>query len=293
MIPDYIERLCTDIDSTAGLIAELGMKVKTIYVGGGTPGILDEYQTESLLSKVTNTFDLSSLCEFTYEIGRPDTVSYEKLYALKNHSVSRICINTQTTNDKILKEVGRNHTFDDYKKALCVASEIGFDNINTDLIAGLPGEDYESFAASLEYVASLSVDGVTVHSFSVKKSADYKTSGFDTGTLSRDTAKMVDYSLVYLKDKGYLPYYMYRQKNTSGNLENVGYAREGKECIYNINMMEEISTVFSLCAGASTKLVDVDAHSRNLYNPKYPYEYLNDDSYIYKNREEIIKFFNR
>lgn len=282
MIPDYVNRLCKEISHMGEIVKKLEIPIKSVYIGGGTPSVLDPDSSQKVISSLHSSFDLSEICEFTYEAGRPDTVTEQKLEVLRRGGVSRISINTQTSNNEILKAVGRNHTFEDYLDALTLAKSYGFDSINTDLIAGLPGESVDSFKNSLLSVIKEAPDNITVHSFSVKRAADYKASGDYSfaGELSR-YMEMLGFSQETLMQHGYNPYYIYRQKNTVGNLENTGFAKDGKECLYNICMMEELHTVFSVGAGAVTKLVSADGKTiKRTFNHKYPYEYLADDLYL-------------
>ena len=276
MIPEYFERLLEDIRKIAALSAELGLELYSVYVGGGTPSILSAEQIKRLIDCVNSCFDMSTCREFTFEAGRPDTITYEKLAALKTGGVGRISINTQTANNDVLQGVGRQHTFEDYLDKLALARNVGFDCINTDLIAGLPGESAESFCASIDKVIATGVENITVHSLTLKKSSELKTVG--ELELLREGMKvrgMLDYASEKLRCETYFPYYIYRQKNTVGNLENTGYAKNGTECLYNILMMEEFHTVFSAGAGAVTKLVSPDRKTIDrLFEQKYPYEYL-------------------
>ena len=276
MIPEYLERLLEDIKTIAILTRELGLELYSVYVGGGTPSILTAAQIQRLLSCVNENFDMNSCREFTFEAGRPDTVTLEKLATLKSFGVGRISLNTQTANDEVLRVVGRKHTFSDYLEKLYMAREVGFDSINTDLIAGLPTESYESFCESLDKVIGTGVENITVHSLTLKKSSELKTLGeFELLGEGIKVRNMLDYAQKRLKCENYLPYYIYRQKNTVGNLENTGYSKVGKECLYNILMMEEFHTVFSAGAGAVTKLVSPDRKTiERLFEQKYPYEYL-------------------
>ena len=276
MIPDYLVRLFEDIRVIGALSRELGLSLYSVYVGGGTPSILSAEQIRMLLDCVHSSFDISKLSEFTFEAGRPDTVTYEKLAVLRDGGVDRISLNTQTANNEVLRRIGRQHTFEDYLEKLSIAREIGFRSVNTDLIAGLPGESFESFANSVERVIGCGVENVTVHSLTLKKSSELRTER-ETELLSEGikVRKMLDFARNALDAEGYYPYYIYRQKNTVGNLENVGYAKNGLECLYNILMMEEFHTVFSAGAGAVTKLVSPDRkYIERLFEQKYPYEYL-------------------
>lgn len=276
MISDYLVRLFEDIRVIGKLTSEIGLTLYSVYVGGGTPSILTEQQIGRLLECIYSSFDTSNLREFTFEAGRPDTVSLEKLDMLRSFGVDRISINTQTANNDVLRRIGRQHTFEDYLEKLSLARSVGFKSINTDLIAGLPGECFESFCNSLERVIECGVENVTVHSLTLKKSSFLRTDKeTDLLTNGLRVRRMLDYARASLDKNGYYPYYIYRQKNTVGNLENVGYSKDRLECLYNILMMEEFHTVFSAGAGAVTKLVSPDrTHIERLFEQKYPYEYL-------------------
>ncbi len=278
LIPDYLDALENDIDGIFSVIRELGMNVASVYIGGGTPTILDAGQLDRLLSKVNS--HAGGLREFTLEAGRPDTITEDKLKIAASHGVDRISVNTQTLNDEVLRKIGRAHDTKMFFEAYYTAKKIGIPNINVDLIAGLPYDTTESFKDTVDRVIALDPENITVHTFSVKRSSEFKTEGrFDAD--SRTAADSVAYSQNALTDGGYLPYYMYRQKNTVGNLENVGYAKPGHEGLYNIYMMEEVHTVFASGASSVTKLVSVPDDSGNvrierLFQPKYPYEYLDN-----------------
>ena len=277
MIPDYLSSLILDIDRTFSLVASLGFRVATVYIGGGTPTVLDEKQLTLLLDAVTR--NVSGLDEFTLEAGRPDTITEEKLRVAKEHGVTRISVNTQTLDDGVLKAIGRAHTAEDFFKAYKIAERSGIRDINVDLIAGLPGDTAESFASSVDRVISLSPTNITVHTFSVKKSSELKTEGYDVFDREGNTAlESVDYSQRALTRAHYVPYYMYRQKNTVGNLENVGYSVPGHEGLYNIFMMDEIHSIFSCGASSVTKLMGIDKNGipqiKRMFEHKYPYEYM-------------------
>ncbi len=293
LIPDYLLKLQRDIRATGELVKELGMRVRAIYIGGGTPSILDPHQINELLSCINNSFLIGSDVEFSFEAGRPDTITKEKLFAVKDHGVGRISINPQTTNDSVLQRIGRHHTADQFFEAAEMAKGIGFSCINADLIAGLPGDDFVSFSKSVRDMIDLGFDNVTVHTLSIKNAAPLRF--FDDGYYDPQgdlARKSVLYAYNELKAAGYLPYYLYRQKNTVGNAENTGYALAGKENLYNVLMMEEHSTVFACGAGSITKLV---SPSRELIDrlayPKYPFEYLSEDRGI--GRERALEFFAR
>ncbi len=276
MIPDYLSRLLEDLTEIANITRELGLELYSVYVGGGTPSILSDEQIKMLLDHLHASFDMSCCREFTFEAGRPDTVTREKLEALRSAGVGRISLNTQSANDEVLRAVGRNHTFSDYLEKLEIARSVGFDCINTDLIAGLPTENLDSFKSSIERVICAGAENITVHSLTLKKSSDLKVGKeYELLSAGKSVRQMLDFAQEALNEAKYYPYYLYRQKNTVGNLENTGYTVGGKECLYNIVMMEEFHSVFSAGAGAVTKLVSPDRkYIERLFNQKYPYEYL-------------------
>ena len=301
MIDEYLDMLMVDLDNTLNIIKDLGMTINTVYIGGGTPTILSPEQLLRIFSKLEEYADVSTLQEFTLEAGRPDTITAEKLGVAKEHGVTRISVNPQTLSDSLLREIGRSHTVEDFYRAYDIARESGIKDINVDLIAGLPGDDFKNFSETIDKIIELAPSNITVHTFSVKKASDALRN--NTGVYSitgGDASKSVAYAQIKTKFAGYKPYYMYRQKNTVGNLENVGFSVEGHEGLYNIYMMEEIQTIFSVGAGAVTKLVHCDtpfvskSEIKRLFHPKYPYEYLRltDESRI-KDREEIFAFFGK
>ena len=274
MIPDYLAVLAEDIARTERLIRRLGMKITTVYIGGGTPTVLDEGQLSFLLDRLAPMTD--GVREFTLEAGRPDTINAEKMKIAAAHGVTRVSVNTQTLNDEILSSIGRRHTADDFFRAYACAAQSGIPSKNVDLIAGLPGERAESFSSSVDRVIGLRPESITVHTFCVKRSARLKTDGEDVfDREGREAAAAVDYSQRAVSAAGYKPYYMYRQKNTVGNLENVGYSLPGHEGLYNILMMDELHSIFACGASAVTKLVSRDRRRiERIFEPKYPYEYL-------------------
>ncbi len=280
LIPDYLNALLTNVRTVFATIRKLGIPVASVYIGGGTPTVLDALQLRRLLDTVADETDVSALREFTLEAGRPDTITAEKLAVAKDHGVGRISVNTQTLNEDVLRAIGREHSTAQFFEAYKTAMDSGIPVVNVDLIAGLPGESAVSFASTVERIAALAPQNVTVHTFCVKKSAEIrwnKDSVYDGE--GRVAAEAVDASQRILAEAGYAPYYMYRQKNTVGNLENVGYARPGTEGLYNIYMMEEVHSIFAAGASAVTKFVsprlpDGTQQIKRVFEPKYPYEYL-------------------
>ena len=281
LIPDYLVRLTKDLEGTFATIAKLGLRLRTIYIGGGTPTILTADQLRLLLGTIRSMCDVTTLEEYTLEAGRPDTIDEEKLAVAREMGVGRISVNPQILCDEVLARIGRAHNTEMFYKAYEIARASGIPVINTDLIAGLPGDKFPTFAASFDRIMALRPENITVHTFCVKRSSDLRKNGGDVYSMrGGDTGKCVDYSQIQCTHEGYIPYYMYRQKNTVGNFENVGFSLPGYEGLYNIYMMEEVHSIFAAGAGAVTKLVDytpVDGshcHIERLFNPKYPYEYL-------------------
>ena len=307
MIDDYLDVLLDDLRETFETIRAIGKQINTVYIGGGTPTTLSSEQLEKLLSFVAENLDTESLLEYTLEAGRPDTITAEKLEVAKRYGVTRISVNPQTLSDDILREIGRRHTVEDFFRAYEIAKKSGIRDINVDLIAGLPGDDFKNFSETVDKIIELAPTNITVHTFCVKKASDVLRNNSSVYSLTGgDAAKSVSYSQLKTKFAGYKPYYMYRQKNTVGNLENVGFALEGRESYYNVFMMEEVQTIFAVGAGAVTKLVKRDKSApqnpiiKRLFRPKYPYEYLRlaedkkamTEEEKLARREEIIAFFS-
>lgn len=271
-VDQYLEALFKEIEFGGGAFA--GRKLNTIYIGGGTPTTLEAEQMDRLLNKLEKSFSYSHLQEFTVEAGRPDSITREKLQVLKEHGITRISINPQTMNQKTLDLIGRRHTVEETKEAFALARSLGFDNINMDLIAGLPGEGTEEMAHTLEEISGLDPDSVTVHSLAVKRASrlhmlleEYK------GTFA-NTEEIMELAADYARRAGMFPYYLYRQKNMAGNFENVGYAKPGKAGIYNILIMEEVQSILALGAGASTKMVWASDRIERIENVKDIRSYL-------------------
>lgn len=291
LIPDYIEKLLKEIVFTAKIAKERNMTLQTVYIGGGTPTVLEADQLRIIMEAVHNHFDTSELLEFTVEAGRPDTITKEKLIAIKNGGATRISINPQTLNNSVLRVIKRNHTVKQFYDAYEAATAVGFDNINTDLIAGLPSDTYDSFCDTIEKIVDLSPSCVTVHCLSVKRSSTLVYNGnAQYNPAGKTVSDMLGYSHEALFDSGYNPYYMYRQSKMAGNNENVGWSKPGFESYYNIFIMEEIQTILALGAGASTKLVDGNRIER-IFNYKYPYEYINGFEEMLNRKQKINIFF--
>ena len=295
IIPDYVEYLCRELEITAQIAKDLDLKLETVYMGGGTPTTLTPNQLERVLSTVNKNFDMSSVREITVEAGRPDTIDAEKLKVIKQSGTTRISINPQTMNDSVLKIIGRNHTADDTEKAFELARKIGFDNINMDLIAGLPGDNFESFKDTLAKIINLDPESVTVHSLSMKRASTLTAKGsFPELEMGAEASKMVKYARETLTQNGILPYYMYRQSKTVGNLENVGYSKSGCEGLYNVYIMDETHTILACGASAVTKLKDTASKTiKRIFNFKYPYEYISGFDELMNRKQEIGEFYDK
>lgn len=251
---EYLEALFKEMDYTAKKMD--GRPLDTVYVGGGTPTSLPAEDLDRLIRRLKETFDLSKVQEFTVEAGRPDSITREKLEVLKRYGVTRISINPQTMQQKTLDLIGRHHTVEEVREKFYLARELGFDNINMDLIIGLPGEVLEDVRRTLEDVLVLRPDSLTVHSLAIKRAARLNTMKEQYADYKiTNTEDMMKLTSRYAKAMGMEPYYLYRQKNMAGNFENVGYAIPGKECIYNILIMEEKQTIMACGAGTTTKVL--------------------------------------
>ncbi len=291
LIPRYVEQLCREIEEYGVIAKELGLTLQTVYFGGGTPTTLDAGQLTALFETIERSFDLSHLIEYTVEAGRPDTIDLDRLTACKRAGVTRLSVNPQTMNDEILAGVGRKHTAADIERAFRLTRSVGFESVNMDLIAGLPGETPESFADSLERVLALKPDNVTVHALTLKRAS--------TLAIERElyeersaVAKMVDHARRRIRQAGLLPYYLYRQKNTIGSLDNTGYALPGKEGFYNVFIMDETHTIFAAGAGAVTKLrAPLGDDIERIYNYKFPAEYLGRYDTLKERKERVKRFY--
>lgn len=287
LMPQYIDALCRELEIIGKIVNETSTKIDTIYFGGGTPTSISAEDIRTVMKAVADNFDLNQIREYSFEAGRPDTITEEKLRVIKELGADRISVNPQTLNDEVLKVIGRKHSGEDALKAFELAQKIGFDNINTDLIAGLPTESAESFKNTLNKIIELSPESITVHTLTVKRSAALFRDGNEN--MANPAAEMVDYSIEKLISAGYLPYYMYRQKNTVDNLENVGYAKKGYESQYNIFIMDETQTILGAGCAASTKLVYPDGLINRIHNYKYPYEYISRFEQLMEKKQEVTE----
>ena len=287
LLDPYLEALITEIRHTGKLLANSGWKVRTIYIGGGTPTTLSTPQMERLLAAIRDSVDLSECLEFTVEGGRPDTLDPEKLRAIAQGGADRMSINPQTMSDPVLRACGRKHTAQDVVDSYYQAVDAGYKAINMDLIAGLPQDDFEGFRDSLDKVIALGPANITVHTLAIKKGADLyeKREGLSPDA---EVERMVDYSRQALTQAGYIPYYLYRQKYMSGSFENVGWCLPGTQCLYNIYMMEELHTIISVGGGGMNKVNLPDGTLKRFHNPKFPEQYIEMLDQVLRQKEELF-----
>ena len=291
LVQPYVDCLCRELETMRQVAADCGLDVKTLYIGGGTPTSLSADQLRQLMGKLSGLFDLGRLQEYTVEAGRPDCTDYEKLCVLKEYGATRISINPQTFSDQVLKNIGRKHTARDILDCFAAARRAGHGNINMDLIAGLPGDTVEGFRKSLKTAISLEPENITVHTLTLKRASnlvvEHRAAAYD------DVARMLE-SCALLEQAGYVPYYLYRQKGTLQNLENIGWCKPGYEGLYNIYIMEEVHTILSAGAGGSTKLVQPGVrHARieRIFNYKYPTEYIDHFDTVLSRKEGVKDFY--
>lgn len=295
LIEPYTKLLCEEIKRTAEIANKLGLRLETVYFGGGTPTTLSAEQLDTVLRTVNKSFDMSTCREFTVEAGRPDTIDIAKLFALKENKVDRISINPQTVNDEVLKTIGRKHTAQQFFDAFELARKCGFDNINTDLIAGLPTDTPESFKNSLDSIIRLNAECITVHTLCMKRASRLTTEGVTLDLQqARDAREMLAYTQNILGQNEYIPYYMYRQSRMVGNLENVGWSKRGFESLYNVYVMDETHTILACGSGGVTKLKRNNPdYLERIFNFKYPYEYIDRFDELIQRKSGIMQFYGQ
>ena len=295
LIEPYTKLLCEEIKRTAEIANKLGLRLETVYFGGGTPTTLSAEQLDTVLGTVNKSFDMSTCREFTVEAGRPDTIDIAKLFALKENKVDRISINPQTVNDEVLKTIGRKHTAQQFFDAFELARKCGFDNINTDLIAGLPTDTPESFKNSLDSIVRLNAECITVHTLCMKRASRLTTEGVTLDLQqARDAREMLAYTQNILGQNEYIPYYMYRQSRMVGNLENVGWSKKGFESLYNVYVMDETHTILACGSGGVTKLKRNNPdYLERIFNSKYPYEYIDRFDELIQRKSGIMQFYGQ
>lgn len=291
LLEPYLEALLSEIRLTGDLLRVSGKTIRSLYIGGGTPTTLSTPQMIRLLDAINQSFDLSRCLEFTVEGGRPDTLDEEKLRAIHDRGVNRMSINPQTMEDSVLRCCGRIHKTQDILRAYDQATAVGFQDINMDLIAGLPTDTPEGFRHSLDAVAQLNPSNITVHTLALKKGADLFEHRENLPS-AEAVAEMVAYAEATLRNLGYKPYYLYRQKYMSGSFENVGWSRDNRDCLYNIYMMEEVHTIVSLGGGGMNKVNLPDGSLRRFHNPKFPEQYIEMLDSVLQQKRELFALMN-
>lgn len=281
----YVEALCTELKVVSSMYRE--KKLQTVYIGGGTPTSLEGCQLEKILNAIKLNFDLSNLLELTVEAGRPDSITKEKLEALKRCGVDRISINPQTMQQKTLDLIGRQHSVEDIYTSYKLARNIGFDNINMDFIIGLNGENLKDVCDSFLKVKGFAPESITIHSLALKRAARLNTENKREIMDNNLILSMTEAARNTCKELGLSPYYLYRQKNIAGNLENIGFSKPGKECIYNILIMEEKQTIIACGAGTSSKIVIGDGRIERIENVKDPKLYIERLDEMIKRKEGV------
>ena len=290
----FVRNLIKEIEYTSKLLKKTKYNIVALYFGGGTPTTLSSMYLEDVIKKCYECFDLSNIVEFTVEAGRPDTIDCDKLETLKRCGVTRISINPQTMNDNILKVIGRSHTVQEVYDSFKLARECGFNNINMDLIAGLPTETLQEFMNSVNLVTELSPECITVHTMSIKRgSVLHEKLGYYALTNEKEVADMVNYSINKLTECNYHPYYLYRQKNMVGDFENIGYSKDGKECLYNIMIMEETNSIISMGCGGVTKIVNLpNDRIERVFNVKEAKDYVERIDEMLHRKDIILDWLN-
>lgn len=293
LMPEYVSLLCKELKATAAVANELGLHLESVYIGGGTPTTLSPQQLRQLLSTLCESFPVASCREFTVEAGRPDTVTPERLQVLKEFGVTRISINPQTMDDAILETIGRRHTTQQTLSAFALARSLGFDNINMDLIAGLPGDTADGYHSTLQQVLHLDPESITVHTLALKRSSRLNQSGregFDPDAAA--AAQMLDDTAQSLFAAGFEPYYLYRQSRMVGNLENTGWAKPGCYSDYNVFIMDETHTILACGAGAVSKVKDPYSDTlRRIFNFKFPYEYIGRHEEMILRKKQVKELY--
>ncbi len=294
LIPQYVELLCEELRVTGALAKELGLRLETVYFGGGTPTSLSANQLTMLFEAVERHFDLSTVREYTVEAGRPDTVTQDKLRAIAAAGARRISINPQTLQNSVLQAIGRRHTVEQFYQAYNLARQCGDFSINTDLIAGLPTDTADGFCETLEGILALSPENVTVHTLSRKRASQLTLTRRADVPAPEVAVQMVETATARLREARYHPYYLYRQSRMVGNQENVGWSKEGYDGLYNVYIMDETHTILGCGAGAVTKLKQPGSdHLERIFNYKFPYEYNTGLAEMLARKEGVRTFYER
>ena len=291
LIAPYADALIREIRAGGEMVRRQGLRVRALYMGGGTPTTLTAEQLDRVLTAFEESFDTAHCGEITVEAGRPDTITAEKLAVLKARGVTRVSVNPQTMDDRVLRAIGRNHTAGDIDRAMELTARYGFPHVNMDLIAGLPADSPEGFRRSLDACLAYGTDNVTVHTLALKKGSRILTEGLSVPP-PEAVAEMLDYAGPALRAAGHRPYYLYRQKYMSGSFENIGWCRPGAACLYNIYIMSELCSILSFGAGGSTKMVEPGTnHIERAFNVKYPKEYTERPEKCLGNQQLFAAFY--
>ena len=292
LVEPYLQALSREIQAVGQMLASSGLRARTLYIGGGTPTTLTACQLNRLLDLIDRSLDLTGCLEYTVEAGRPDTITQEKLQVLARHGVGRVSINPQSMDDRVLALCGRRHKAAQIPEGFRMARQAGFSSINMDLIAGLPGDTPAGFRGSLEAVAALGPENITIHTLALKKGADLYQHPENLPN-TEDVAEMVRFSQEFLRQQGYQPYYLYRQKYMSGNFENVGWCKPGKACLYNIYMMEELHSIVALGAGATSTANFPGGRLERFANPKFPQQYMERLGHVIEEKQRLIQLLRQ
>ena len=292
LVEPYLQALSREIQAVGQMLASSGLRARTLYIGGGTPTTLTACQLNRLLDLIDRSLDLTGCLEYTVEAGRPDTITQEKLQVLARHGVGRVSINPQSMDDRVLALCGRRHKAAQIPEGFRMARQAGFSSINMDLIAGLPGDTPAGFRGSLEAVAALGPENITIHTLALKKGADLYQHPENLPN-TEDVAEMVRFSQEFLRQQGYQPYYLYRQKYMSGNFENVGWCKPGKACLFNIYMMEELHSIVALGAGATSKANFPGGRLERFANPKFPQQYMERLGHVIEEKQRLIQLLRQ
>ena len=292
LIPPFMDALEKELDAVSKAVEETGLRVVSVYMGGGTPTTLSAPELDRLCARIEKDFDLSGAGEYTVEAGRPDTITAEKLAVLKKHGVTRVSVNPQTMSDAVLEAIGRKHTAGDILDALQMVRSCGGFEVNMDLIAGLTSDTVRGFEETVSSVLALRPENITVHTLALKKGSRITVEGTGLPSAS-EVGAMLDFACGALRGAGYRPYYLYRQKFMSGGFENVGWTLPGHENLYNICIMEELCSILAAGGGGSTKLVAPGTGKNiRLVAPKYPAEYIDHIGKICEDKKRIKEFYN-
>ncbi len=291
LVPPYVEALAAELRAGGEMVRRAGLRVRSFYMGGGTPTTLTAEQMDTVLTAFESSFDLTDCTERTVEAGRPDTITPEKLAVLRSHGVDRVSVNPQTLEDRVLAAIGRRHTAEDIRRAMDLVGRYGFAHVNMDLIAGLPEDTAEGFRRSLDGCLTMGADNITVHTLALKKGSRILTEGLRVPGPETVT-EMLDYAAPVLRGAGYHPYYLYRQKYMSGSFENTGWCRPGAECWYNVDIMSELCSILSFGAAGSTKMVVPGTNQiQRAFNVKYPTEYIQRPEKWQANQAAFAAFY--